>query len=180
MNRERHNVACHGNPPAQLLRAPVCSLSHTRHNQKFRRDGEFLVAGILTFSRTARSRFAALLRTLSTSSLSVCVAWGRSCLGTYSGTRIPRAKPSDTIVGRPTDLSVMPFFLTSPSGFYGRKILRQSSLMRVVAAFEWPNATSAANANGPAMRPRPSSPKSSIVAPCETSRSFPGGSRRPF
>ena len=178
MNPEGHNVAYHGGPSPQLLREAVCSLSHTRHNQKFRRDGEFLVEAPLTYSRTARSRFAALLRTLSTSSLSVASAWGRSCLGIYRGTPIPRAKPSDRMVEQPTQWS-KPSSQTSPTRF-GLRTLRLRSPRFVAAAFVPRSAISADNENGRVSPSPSSSPRSCVATPCETSRSFPGGNHRPF
>lgn len=128
-------------------------------------------------SRTL-SRFAARLRTLSTSSLPVCVAWGVSCLGTYRGVQKARAKPSVRLVARPTKWS-KPSSPTSPKRF-GLRTLRLRSPRFVAAAFVPLNAISAANENGRVSPSRSSSPRSCVVTPCEISRSFPSGSHRPF
>jgi len=125
-----------------------------------------------------RSRFAARLRTLRTSSLPVAFAWGVSCLGTYRDVRNPHAKPSDRMVARPTQWS-KPFSPTSPTRF-GLRTLRLRSPRFVAAAFVPLSAISADNENGRVSRSRSSLPRSCVVTPCETSRSFPGGNRRPF
>jgi hypothetical protein len=180
---ERHDiVVCHGQPPTQLLSEPFCSLSHTGHNQKFRRAGKYFGASPLTYLRQAIELHFCALQVRSKSSVSpVVVALSKRrfpCTGTYNGTRIPRVKSSDRTVGRRTPSS-NPSLPTSPTRF-GLRTPRLNSQRFVAAAFAPLSAISADNENGRATRSPPSFPKSSVVTPCGTSRSFPNGHRCPF
>jgi len=136
----------------------------------------FSLRGIMN-AITSRN-FAAKAIFSKSSSVTVAFAWGVSCLGTYRGVRNPHAKPSDQLVARPTQWS-KPFSPTSPTRF-GLRTLRLRSPRFVAAAFVPLSAISADNENGRVSRSRSSLPRSCVATPCETSRSFPGGNRRPF
>lgn len=112
------------------------------------------------------------------SSVSVAYSGASSCMEIYRGGRRKSAKPSVTIVSRPTYLSVT-CFPTSRSGFFGLQIQHPGSLRRLAAACAKLSDISVVM-NGLAMLSPRSWPKSSNVAACATSRSFPNGSRRPF
>ena len=126
----------------------------------------------------ATRRFAASFRVQSRSSSVPVVAWGQLCTEPYRRARKARAKTTDQLIGRPTKWSDQSSS-TSPTRF-GLQTLRLRSPRFVAAVFAPRNAISGANENGPVMRSRSSSPKSCVVIPCATSRSFPNGHRRPF
>lgn len=101
-----------------------------------------------------------------------------TCMEPYRSVPLRHAKPSVTIVSRPTYLSVT-CFPTSRNGFFGLRIQHPGSLRRLAAACAKLSDISVVM-NGLAMLSPRSWPKSSNVAACATSRSFPNGSRRPF
>jgi len=178
MIRERHNVVRHMGDPPDASSNPATH--NTVSSSKFHNRGKFFRRALpsvecaslpLTLSETL-SRFAGQLRILST------LAWGVSCLGTYRGGRNPHAKPSDRMVGTPTQWS-RPSWPTSPTRF-GLRTLRLNSQRFVAAAFAPLSAISADNENGRVSRSRSSLPRLCVVTRCETSRSFPNGSHRPF
>lgn len=90
------------------------------------------------------------------------------CTEQYRRALMRRVKPSDTIVGSPTDLSAT-YFQTSRSSCFGLKIQRQSSRMRVAAACDRPSAFSAVTVNGRVMPSPRSCKKFSFVKECATS-----------
>ena len=123
-------------------------------------------------------RFSTWLRGLSISSPPVAFAWERSWVLRMRVPQRGTLKPSDRSVASPTRWS-RPSLQTSPTR-YGLTTLRLRSPRFVAAAFAPRSAISAANENGRGSPSRSSLPRSCAVTPCETSRSFPGGNRRPF
>lgn len=104
---------------------------------------------------------------------------GASSWAKYWGSRaLARLKMTVTKVGRPTYLSVT-CSQTSRNAYSGPRTQQQISQQYQDVACAKPNAISAAM-NGLAMRLLRLWPKSSAVADCEISRSFPNGNRRPF
>lgn len=97
----------------------------------------------------------------------------------YRGRPLARLwKPSDQTDGTTTKWSAR-FFLKLLQRF-GRRTPRRMLLPSPAAACALLSGTLAVNANGPATPSPQSYPKSSGDTPCGTSRSFPGGRRRPF
>lgn len=152
--------------------------------QQFQTSRSSFLQSAVSQIGTARSRsaIASQVQSISTSLIPVAFVRGQSCMEHRRGARNSRVKSPDQLVVSQYKTPTIWSNLSSPKSpkRFGLRTLRLRSQRFVAAAFAPLNATSADNENGPATRSPSSSPKSSVVTKCATSRSFPNGRRRPF